>query len=105
MILIERSVGTLKSPSIAARSLAGPTSTRPSRRATSKRPRINYAQYLRIPSRILKVVLPEEVVNDEVWQNNVDLERMECRDIQISCMAAKSLAEPLSHLKFPNFRM
>jgi hypothetical protein len=25
---------------------------------------------------------------------NVELERLECRDTQISCMAAKSLAEP-----------
>jgi hypothetical protein len=27
--------------------------------------------------------------------NNIDLECMECRDTQISCMAARSLAEPL----------
>jgi hypothetical protein len=32
-----------------------------------------------------------ETVNDEV----IDLECMECRDTQISCMAARSLAEPL----------
>jgi hypothetical protein len=33
MVLIERSVETPRSPSIAARSLAGPTSGRPCRRA------------------------------------------------------------------------
>jgi hypothetical protein len=33
MVLIERSVETPRSPSIAARSLAGPTSRRPCRRA------------------------------------------------------------------------
>jgi hypothetical protein len=33
--------------------------------------------------------------DDEVGGNNVDLEHMECRDTQISCMAAKSLAELL----------
>jgi hypothetical protein len=32
-----------------------------------------------------------ETVNDEV----IDLERMECRDTQISCIAAESLVEPL----------
>jgi hypothetical protein len=36
-----------------------------------------------------------ETNNDEAWQNDVNLERMECRDTQISCIAAKSLAEPL----------
>jgi hypothetical protein len=51
--------------------------------------------------------LDEEVVDDVVAevamsgvgrrrnQKFVDLERMECRDTQISCIAAKSLAEPL----------
>jgi hypothetical protein len=33
MVLIERSVKTPRSPSMAARSLAGPTSTRPCKRA------------------------------------------------------------------------
>jgi hypothetical protein len=33
--------------------------------------------------------------NEETWQSNIDLERMECRDTQISCIAARSLAEPL----------
>jgi hypothetical protein len=33
------------------------------------------------------------LVDDEA-KKSVDLERMECRDIQISCIAAKSLAEP-----------
>jgi hypothetical protein len=32
-----------------------------------------------------------EAVNNEV----IDLERMKCRDTQISCMAARSLAEAL----------
>jgi hypothetical protein len=35
-----------------------------------------------------------ETNNDETSENNVDLKRMECRDTQISCIAAKSLAEP-----------
>jgi ribose 5-phosphate isomerase RpiB len=33
---------------------------------TSKRPQINDVQYLRIPSRILKGVLNEEIVDDVV---------------------------------------
>jgi hypothetical protein len=33
---------------------------------TSKRPQFNYAQYPRIPGRILKVVLYEKVVDDVV---------------------------------------
>jgi hypothetical protein len=36
----------------------------------------------------------KEVVNDEAWQSDVDLECVECRDTQISCIAAWSLAEP-----------
>jgi hypothetical protein len=60
---------------------------------TSKRPQIDDVQYP--SSKILKGVSYEEVVNDEAWQSDINLERMECRDIQISCMAAKSLAEPL----------
>jgi hypothetical protein len=62
---------------------------------TSKRPQIDDIQYPRISNGILKGASHEEVVNDEVWQSDVNLERMECRDIQISCMAAKSLAESL----------
>jgi hypothetical protein len=70
---------------------------------TSKRPQIINGQYPGIPSRILKGASNEEVVddvvaeviNDEAWQSDVNLERMECTDIQISCMAARSLAEPL----------
>jgi hypothetical protein len=42
----------------------------------------------------LKGAPHEEVVNDEAWQSDVNLERMECGDTQISCIAAKSLAEP-----------
>jgi hypothetical protein len=37
----------------------------------------------------------EEVVAVETDEVMVDFERMDCRDIQISRMAAKSLAEPL----------
>jgi hypothetical protein len=33
--------------------------------------------------------------NDEAWKSNVDFERIDCRDTQISCIAAKSLVEPL----------
>jgi hypothetical protein len=56
---------------------------------TSKRPQINNVQYLRIPSRILKGVSHEEVVNDEAWQSDVNLECMECRYTQISYIAAR----------------
>jgi hypothetical protein len=34
--------------------------------STSKRPQINYAQYPRIPSKVLKGTSNEEVVNDVV---------------------------------------
>jgi hypothetical protein len=61
---------------------------------TSKRPQVDDVQYLRIPSRILKAASREEVVNDEAWQGDVNLEHMECIDNQISCIAARSLAEP-----------
>jgi hypothetical protein len=58
-------------------------------------------------ARSLKVVSHEEVVNLVVSeivisrvgrrcsQNLLILERVECRDTQISCIVAKSLAEPL----------
>jgi hypothetical protein len=62
---------------------------------TSKRPQINNAQYLRIPNKVLKCASHEGVVNDEVWQSDVNLERMECRDTQISCIATKIRVEPL----------
>jgi hypothetical protein len=55
--LIKRSAETPRSPSIVARSLAGPT---------SKRPQINYVHYLRIPSRILKHTAHEDIANDVV---------------------------------------
>jgi hypothetical protein len=61
---------------------------------TSKRPQISNVQYPRIPNKILKGVSHEEVVNDEAWQSDVGLEHMECRDTQISCIDARSLAEP-----------
>jgi hypothetical protein len=95
MVLIERSVETPRSPSIAARSLARPTSRRPCRCADLEQASNDNVQYPRIPSRILKCASHEEVVNDEVWQSDVNLERMECIDTQISCIAAKSLVEPL----------
>jgi hypothetical protein len=44
---------------------------------------------------ILKGASHEEVVNNEAWQSDVNLKRMECRDTQISCIAAKCLVEPL----------
>jgi hypothetical protein len=62
---------------------------------TSKRPQIINGQYLRIPSRTLKVTSHEEVVNDDTDEIMSYPERVECRDTQISCIAAKSLAEPL----------
>jgi hypothetical protein len=61
---------------------------------TSKRPYINDVQYPRIPNKVLKGASYEEVINDEAWRSNANLERLECRDIQISYMAARSLAEP-----------
>jgi hypothetical protein len=60
--LIKRSVETPKSPSIAARSLAGPTSARPYRRVVLTEDSINNVHYPRIPSRILKGTSSEEVV-------------------------------------------
>jgi hypothetical protein len=65
MVLIERSIETPRSPSIAARSLARSTSGRPCRRADLEEASINNVQYLRIPSRILKGVSHGKVVNDE----------------------------------------
>jgi hypothetical protein len=59
--LIERNVETPRSPSIAARSLAGPTSRRLAGVPISKKPQIDDVQYLRIPSRILKGASHEEV--------------------------------------------
>jgi hypothetical protein len=63
--LNRRSVETPRSPCIAARSLAGPTSRRPCRRADLKEAS-NQPQYLRIPNKILKGTSHEEVVNDVV---------------------------------------
>jgi hypothetical protein len=71
---------------------------------TSKRPQINNAQYPRIPNKVLKGALNEEGIDDIVAEvamsgvvtdEIVNLDHMECRDIQISCIAARSLAEPL----------
>jgi hypothetical protein len=101
MVLIERSVETPRSPSIAARSLQGRPQGGLVGVPTSKRPQINNAQYLGIPSEILKSArvkkssIVVETNDDEAGGNNVDLERVECRDIQISCIDAKSLAETL----------
>jgi hypothetical protein len=49
-----------------ARSLAGPTLRRSCRHADLKEDSINNVQYPRIPSRILKGVSNEEVVDDAV---------------------------------------
>jgi hypothetical protein len=100
MVLIERSVETPRSLSMAARSLAGPTSRRPCRRADLNRPQVDDVHYPRVSNRILKGASHEEVFrggwNCRRWscRSDVDLERKECRDIQIPCIAAKSLAEP-----------
>jgi hypothetical protein len=56
---------------------------------TSRRPQINYAQYPRIPSKVLKGALHEEVVNDETDEIMLIFECMECRDTQMSCIAAR----------------
>jgi hypothetical protein len=63
MVLIDRSVETPRSHSIATRSLAGQTSRRPCRRADLEEALINSAQYPRIPSEILKRTLVGEVVD------------------------------------------
>jgi hypothetical protein len=66
MVLIERSVETPRSPSMAARSLAGSTSRRPCRRADLEEASINNVQYLRISVKVVKVVSYEGVINDVV---------------------------------------
>jgi hypothetical protein len=58
---------------MAARSLTGPTQGGLVGVPTPKRPQIDDVQYQRIPSRILKGALHEEVVNDEAWQSDVIL--------------------------------
>jgi hypothetical protein len=63
MVLIKQSVETPRSPSIAARSLAGPTSGRPCRRADLEEALNNSAQYLRIPGKVLKGASNEEIVD------------------------------------------
>jgi hypothetical protein len=75
--------------------------------STSKRPQVDDVQYPRVSNRILKGVLRGELVHDvaaevamskvgrQCRQKFVELEHMDCRDIQISRIAAKSLAEPL----------
>jgi predicted methyltransferase len=62
---------------------------------TSKRPQINEVQYPSIRSEILKIASHGDVINNKTVEENVDLECMECRGTQISCMDAKSLVEPL----------
>jgi hypothetical protein len=54
---------------------------------TSKK--YQFIQYPRIPNKVLEGASREEVY--EI----VNLDHMKCRDIQISCIAAKNLAEPL----------
>jgi hypothetical protein len=66
MVLIERSVETPRSPSMAARSLVGPTSWRPCRRADLGEALNQYVQYPRIPSKVLKGASNEEITNDVV---------------------------------------
>jgi hypothetical protein len=66
MVLVERRVEAPRSPSMAARSLAGPTSGRPCRHADLEEASINNAQYPRIPSKVLEGTLHEDVVNDDV---------------------------------------
>jgi hypothetical protein len=95
MVLIERSVETPRYPSIAARSLAGPISRRPCRRADLEEASNRRCPVYEDTQQDLESASYEEVVNDESWQSDINLERMECRDIQIYCMAAKSVAEPL----------
>jgi hypothetical protein len=63
MVLIDQSVETPRSPSMAARSLAGPTSRRLCRRADLKEALNNNAQYSRIPSKVLKGASNEEIVD------------------------------------------
>jgi hypothetical protein len=87
--LIEQSVGTPKSPSIAARSLAGPTSGRSYRRADLE----EASNQLCLVSEDTQQGLERRVVNNEAWQSDVNLEHMDCRVTQISCIAARSLAE------------
>jgi hypothetical protein len=66
MVLIKRSVETPRSPSIAARSLAGTTSRRPCRHANLEEALNNNAQYPRIPSKVLKGASNEEIADDDV---------------------------------------
>jgi hypothetical protein len=63
MVFIERSAETPRSPSMTARSLAGPTSWRPCRRADLEEASNNDAQYPRIPSKVLKGASNEEIVD------------------------------------------
>jgi hypothetical protein len=64
MVLIERSVETPRSPSIAVSSLTGSTSRRPCRWHDLEEASINNVQYPKIRNRILKGAShEEEVVN------------------------------------------
>jgi hypothetical protein len=45
--------------------------------------------------KVVDHVIAEVVVSETVTDETVNFDRMECRDIQISYIAAKSLAEPL----------
>jgi hypothetical protein len=112
MVLIERSVETPRSPSMASRSLVGPTAGRLCRCVDLKEDSNQQCQYPRIPSKVLKGTSHEEVVddvaaevvNDEAWQSDVNLERMECRDTQISCIATENLADPLEACRLKGSR-
>jgi hypothetical protein len=45
--------------------------------------------------KVVDHVIAEVVVSETVTDETVNFDRMECRDIQISYIAARSLAEPL----------
>jgi hypothetical protein len=63
MVLIERSVETPRSPSMAARSLVGPTSWRPCRRADLKEASNQQCPVSEDTSKVLKGASNEEVVD------------------------------------------
>jgi hypothetical protein len=73
MVLIIRHVETPRSPSMAARSLAGPTSRRPYRRAdleeaSNRRCPVSEDTQQDLERRVNDVVA--KVVNDEAWQSD-----------------------------------
>jgi hypothetical protein len=97
MVLIERSVETPRSSSIAARVWQGRPRGGLVGVLTSKRSQINDVQYPRVSNRILKGTSHEEVVNDESNEAMLIFELMACRDIQISCITARVWQSHLRH--------